>query len=854
MRKGLVAFALVLAGVYAILPAASRTTAFREVVQGALDRTTAYEIRFGDFRLTYDLDVEIGMLRIAVPRSEPFFRATYVRSGLHLGSLASGRIGKVLVGEPVLFVNRLPKRGSKGGGATDGERGREADAKHGGRKTAIPFDGIEIRDGWVRYGNDDSRPAIGPFTLDVDFVQTGEAFELGIRGEILFPGLSSPLPFGGNGTFEAAERTGSIQLQVEIDDHAPSLNLVAVIDNESRLDGRAAWSGVDLSSLGALSRQTDLEVFGTLDFEMHVEGGTDALRGDGRLQVSKAAVSGATWGLAGDLDLPFTLGPKTIEFSDPGLRVENASGIVKGWEWKMEGATAHGTARYESYGVPRANVRLATRGLEFHDEEFLHAGEAIALQATVDAGLTARDEQDFTIESSVSEGGLLWKRLYLDLARLPVSVRGDVRRHGGMIEIGSLQASVEGIGMVEMDGRYRWPGEDYTIAARIDLPGLTRLYDVAVRETFEEIYPFLARTEVDGHLSAALRYDRAAAGESSLSGRLRLAGGKFSSADPSVEIRELEVDLPIDLGDGPHLDNAESGTLKADTLRVGDIELSAAKAALLVERNRMALQRPVDLRLLGGKLVIRDFVAEDLSRATRHAECAVRADGLDLAALSRALGWPELMGSVTGVVPKIRIDRERLSTQGEIDAQLLGGTARIRGLRIEQLFSPVPAVGLDLSFDNISLGQLTGALEIGHVTGSVRGNVRDLVLVNGQPLRFEADVTTKPMKGVSQRISVAAIQQLSILGGAGGDPITQGILGLFDEYRYSKMGFRCRLHNDRFILRGVEEFGGKDYLVVGATFPPRVHVISHNQTVDFSQMMRRIDSAFTSRSEPTTAP
>ena len=45
-----------------------------------------------------------------------------------------------------------------------------------------------------------------------------------------------------------------------------------------------------------------------------------------------------------------------------------------------------------------------------------------------------------------------------------------------------------------------------------------------------------------------------------------------------------------------------------------------------------------------------------------------------------------------------------------------------------------------------------------------------------------------------------------------------------------------------------------DYLVVGATFPPRVHVISHNQTVDYSQMMRRIESAFASRGEPTTAP
>jgi hypothetical protein len=57
------------------------------------------------------------------------------------------------------------------------------------------------------------------------------------------------------------------------------------------------------------------------------------------------------------------------------------------------------------------------------------------------------------------------------------------------------------------------------------------------------------------------------------------------------------------------------------------------------------------------------------------------------------------------------------------------------------------------------------------------------------------------------------------------------------------MGFRCNLRNDRFTLRGVEEFDGKDYLVVGSVMPPRVNVISHNQTISFSQMIRRLERA-----------
>jgi hypothetical protein len=103
--------------------------------------------------------------------------------------------------------------------------------------------------------------------------------------------------------------------------------------------------------------------------------------------------------------------------------------------------------------------------------------------------------------------------------------------------------------------------------------------------------------------------------------------------------------------------------------------------------------------------------------------------------------------------------------------------------------------------------------------------------------------------GVPQRVSVAAIRQLSILGGSGGDPLSHGILSFFDEYRYAKMGFRCNLRNDRFTLRGVEEFDGKDYLIVGSVMPPRVNVISHNQTISFSQMIRRLERAMATTNE-----
>ena len=107
-------------------------------------------------------------------------------------------------------------------------------------------------------------------------------------------------------------------------------------------------------------------------------------------------------------------------------------------------------------------------------------------------------------------------------------------------------------------------------------------------------------------------------------------------------------------------------------------------------------------------------------------------------------------------------------------------------------------------------------------------------------MSFDAELASVPTRGVKQRISVTAIEQLSILGGAGASPVTAAVLGFFDEYRYAKMGARCSLRNDRFLLRGIERYEEREFLVVGTFMPPTVNVVSHNQVIAFNEMVRRL--------------
>ena len=67
-----------------------------------------------------------------------------------------------------------------------------------------------------------------------------------------------------------------------------------------------------------------------------------------------------------------------------------------------------------------------------------------------------------------------------------------------------------------------------------------------------------------------------------------------------------------------------------------------------------------------------------------------------------------------------------------------------------------------------------------------------------------------------------------------------GIASFFDTFRYSKLGFKATLKNDKLTLHGVESREDGEYLVVGSFIPPTVNVVSHTQVIAFSELLRRL--------------
>lgn len=486
-------------------------------------------------------------------------------------------------------------------------------------------------------------------------------------------------------------------------------------------------------------------------------------------------------------------------------------------------------------------AKVTAKGIDLQSADATRAASGLRVVTSITAQQRDGDTPRLDLAIDLSAGELLWERAYVNLGEHPVEIRGRLEQGAKATKLSRTTLSVGGVGSLRGSGtidrstaRSEWQ-IDY------DLPGLDALFRLAVRDPLSDGRPVLARTEVTGRAIGAITLAIDSTGGRRLTGSLDLANAAVTVADPEISLTGIDLHLPLDFRDGDAATEvSRKGWLHLARIAVGDVAIERVDLPLTVVTNQIGIAEPVRISLFGGRIDLTTLRGEALASSAPRAALSLALHDLDFEPLSLAVGLPRMVGRVTGAIPNLTLEGETLRSEGEIRIDVFAGTLRLRDLRVDELASPVPALRLDLDFADISLRQLTRTFEVGRISGTLGGRVDDLVLVDGQPVSFEAQVATTPRSGVAQRISVRAIRQISILGGSGGDPISQRVLGLFDEYRYAKMGFRCRLENDRFELRGVEESDGQEYLVLGATLPPRVSVVSHTRVIAFSELVRRL--------------
>jgi hypothetical protein len=248
------------------------------------------------------------------------------------------------------------------------------------------------------------------------------------------------------------------------------------------------------------------------------------------------------------------------------------------------------------------------------------------------------------------------------------------------------------------------------------------------------------------------------------------------------------------------------------------------------------------LPVYGGVVQITALTFRDVVAEPQALSLSLEAEKLRLERLTDALGWYRFGGSVSGSIPDMEWTGDALRSDGRIDVEVFGGRVNINMLEIVSPFSSVPSIKLDARFREIDLAQASRTFAFGQISGILDGTVNGLVLAAGQPSAFRADVRTVERRGVSQRISVESLNKITVLSsGTEAGALYGGIASFFDTFRYSKLGFKAELRNDKLTLRGVESRKDGEYLVVGSLLPPTVNVVSHTQVIAFSELLRRLE-------------
>jgi hypothetical protein len=332
----------------------------------------------------------------------------------------------------------------------------------------------------------------------------------------------------------------------------------------------------------------------------------------------------------------------------------------------------------------------------------------------------------------------------------------------------------------------------------------------------------------------------------SVSGSLDLGTGglrAFAFSTPGLDLVDGQGRLGV-AGLHGGLDWSATGNRPAtrlgwQALQVYRIPNGAAQANWHSEGGILALSRPLDIPVLDGRLSVRSLAIDPAAARGKRLETSLVLTQVDMAALCRALGWPEFGGTIGGAVPALRYVDDRIELDGGLSLNVFDGFVAMTRMSLQQPFGTSPVFEGDIALNRLDLGMLTGVFDFGNITGRMDGDIDGLRLASWNPVAFKAKLRANG----GGRISQQAVNSLTTVGGGGIAAGLQGaVLKLFKTFGYRRIGLSCTLEGDRCSMGGLSD--DKDsYTIVEGSGLPRLTVVGHQREVDWPTLVQRLKSA-----------
>jgi hypothetical protein len=491
---------------------------------------------------------------------------------------------------------------------------------------------------------------------------------------------------------------------------------------------------------------------------------------------------------------------------------------------------------WPSAGDPTAEFQLATSGLSFDSPDGRFAAEGLALKV---AG-TARTGEPLSVDAygEIAGGALLIDNFYtaFDEGAVQWSVRAS--KQGTALQLSKLQLS---------DGR----SLDVQAEAQLDFgnPLASLRYRVS---HFEMHFPEAYQRYIESMASAWTLDGLAMTGSLSWSGTGRIG----APASGALEVEDLSI---VDskrgrfavTGLAAHIQPGKEGAESRFSWRgllLRRVNLGAGEAQVAAEPGGFSLTSPLRLDVLGGSVALETLqVSLPGSDAAAAAEPQIRLyatlDQLDMLRLTRALGWPDFEGSISGRIPGVTLKDGVLAVEGTIEFNVFDGQVLLSGLRIERPFGVLPSLAADLDASNLDLQLLTHTFSFGNISGRMSGFVHDLRMLDWKPVAFDAWMGTPPQEAGSHRISRQAVKHLTTIGGGSATAALSGpVLKLFNNFSYKRLGLGCRLQNNVCEVRGLDD-DQASVLIMEGSGVPKIMIRAFNRRMDWPTLLAGLSAA-----------
>ena len=269
------------------------------------------------------------------------------------------------------------------------------------------------------------------------------------------------------------------------------------------------------------------------------------------------------------------------------------------------------------------------------------------------------------------------------------------------------------------------------------------------------------------------------------------------------------------------------------------ITLGPTQLDLRLEPRGLGLASPASLPVLDGSLEIAGLEVKLDGQGP-----VVDFDGyitpLSLTLFSEAVGLPPFSGRLSGMIPHVRYQNGSLRVGGTILVRVFDGAVLVEDLRLEGVMGVFPVMEADVRMESLDLKMITEAFSFGRITGRLEGRVEGLRLEQWSPVRFDALLKTPDDDTSPHWISQRAVDNISNLGGAGlSGAVSRSMLRMFKDFRYDRLGVRCRLERGVCEMDGVEPADQGYYLVKGGGIP-RIDIKGFNRRTDWNSLTQRL--------------